>query len=111
MGEAEGSKEIEETLETEGTEEAFYPHKERKQVVNRLARIEGHVRAIKEMAKTGRDCPELLIQIAAVRRALDGVAKVVLKDHLNECVVSSIGRENQEKILNDFQNALDRYIR
>ncbi len=63
------------------------------------------------MAKSGRDCPELLIQIAAVQRALDGVAKVVLKDHLNECVVSAIGHENQEKILSEFQNALDRYIR
>jgi CsoR family transcriptional regulator, copper-sensing transcriptional repressor len=98
-------------MEEKHIEETYYPHKERKQVINRLARIEGHVRAIKEMTKSGRECPELLIQIAAVQRALDGVAKVVLKDHLNECVVSSIGRENQEKILSDFQDALDRYIR
>ncbi len=89
----------------------YYPHKERKRVINRLARIEGHVRAIKDMAKDGRDCPDLLLQIAAVRRALDSVAKVVLKDHLNECVVSAMGQENQDKILSDFQNALDRYIR
>ncbi len=89
----------------------YYPHKERQRIINRLARIEGHVRAIKEMAKGGRDCPDLLLQIAAVQRALDSVAKVVLKDALQECVVSSIGRENQDKVLRDFQNALDHFIR
>ncbi|SDO23587.1 DNA-binding transcriptional regulator, FrmR family [Paenibacillus sp. yr247] len=86
-------------------------HKERKQVINRLARIEGHVRAIKDMAQSERDCPELLLQIAAVRKALDGVAKVILKDHIEECVVSSFGHDNQEQVLKDLHNALDHFIR
>lgn len=45
-------------------------------------RIEGHVRSIRDMADNGRDCQDLLLRIAAVRKALDGVAKVILKDHL-----------------------------
>ena len=88
-----------------------YVHKERKQVVNRLARIEGHVRSIKEMATGGRDCPDLLLQIAAVRKALDSVAKVILKDHLEQCVMAAAGQSNQEQVLEDLQNALDHFIR
>lgn len=89
----------------------YHPHKQRKQVVNRLARIEGHVRSIKEMAANDRDCPDLLLQIAAVRKALDGVAKVILKDHLEGCVVAAAGQSNQEQVLKDLQNALDHFIR
>ncbi|QSO53111.1 metal-sensing transcriptional repressor [Alicyclobacillus curvatus] len=86
-------------------------HKHRKQVVNRLARIEGHVRAIKEMAHDDRDCSDLLIQIAAVRKALDGVAKVILKDHLEVCVASAVEHKDLDRVLGDLQNALDNYIR
>ncbi|MFC5653439.1 metal-sensing transcriptional repressor [Paenibacillus solisilvae] len=88
-----------------------HPHKQRKQVTNRLARIEGHVRSIKEMSDNGRDCPDILLQIAAVKKALDAVAKVVLKDHLEHCVVSSVQDEQRNQVLSDLQKALDNYIR
>ena len=87
-----------------------HPHKHRKQVTNRLARIEGHVRSIKVMTENGRDCPDLLLQIAAVKIALDGVAKVILKDHLEHCVVSSVQEERREQVLADLQKALNHYI-
>ena len=65
-------------------------HPNKKKVVNRLARIEGHVRSIKTMVDNDRDCSEVLIQIAAVRKALDNTAKVILKDHLEHsfCTLS-----------------------
>lgn len=89
----------------------FHPHQHRKQVINRLARIEGHVRAIKEMTMNGRDCPDLLLQIAAVRKALDNAAKLILKDHLESCVVDAVHHGNEEKVLEDLNKALDHYIR
>ncbi|MFT9599885.1 metal-sensing transcriptional repressor, partial [Mesobacillus sp.] len=79
--------------------EHHHVHKQRKQVVNRLARIEGHVRSIKEMANEERDCSEILLQIAAVRKALDSTAKVLLKDHLESCVVDAVHHGNQDKVL------------
>ncbi|MEX2459682.1 MAG: metal-sensing transcriptional repressor [Paenibacillaceae bacterium] len=88
-----------------------HPHKERKKVVNRLARIEGHIRSVKDMAAHGRDCPDILLQIAAVKKALDSVAKVILQDHLEHCVISAVNQEDREKVLQDLQKALDHYIR
>ncbi|MCF6095223.1 metal-sensing transcriptional repressor [Microaerobacter geothermalis] len=86
-------------------------HQHRKSIVNRLARIEGHVRSIKEMAKADRDCSDLLLQIAAVRKALDNVGKLILQDHLEGCVVEAIEHGNQEEVIHDLQKALNNFIR
>jgi len=79
--------------------------------VNRLARIEGHVRAIKQMSAEGRDCPEVLLQIAAVRKALDNTAKLILKDHLEHCLIHAVNEGEQDKFLKNLQDAIDHYIR
>ena len=88
-----------------------HEHKQRKKVINRLARIEGHVRAVKEMAIAERDCPDLLLQIAAIRKALDNTAKVILQDHLETCVVDAVHHGNEDSVLEELKKALDHYIR
>ncbi|WP_264738031.1 metal-sensing transcriptional repressor [Cytobacillus firmus] len=85
-------------------------HKQRKNVVNRLAKIEGHVRSVKEMASNGRDCGDLLIQIAAIRSALDSCGKVILKDHLEGCVVEAV-KEGDDTVIEKLNEAIDKYIR
>lgn len=91
--------------------EHTHNHPNKKKVVNRLARIEGHVRSIKNMVENDRDCSEVLIQIAAVRKALDNAAKVILKDHLEHCILHAMQEDNSSKSLEDFETALDRYLR
>ena len=63
-----------------------HPHTQTKAVLNRLARAIGHLESVKRMVEDGRDCTEVLIQLAAVRSALSGTARVILKDHLEHCV-------------------------
>lgn len=82
-----------------------------KKVVNRLARIEGLVRSIKTMVDNDRDCSEVLIQIAAVRKALDNTAKVILKEHLEHCILHAIEKGEGSKSLEDFEAAIDQYLR
>ena len=87
-----------------------HKHPNKKKVVNRLARIEGHVRSIKTMVDNDRDCSEVLIQIAAVRKALDNTAKVILKDHLEHCILHAIEKGEGSKSLEDFEAAIDQYL-
>ena len=54
-------------------------HKNQKQVANRLARVEGQIRGVRQMVLEGRDCSEVLLQIAAVRKALDSAANRALR--------------------------------
>lgn len=90
-------------------EEHLHPNK--RKVLNRLARIEGHVRSIRTMVDSNRDCSEVLIQIAAVRKALDNTAKVILRDHLEHCILHAVTDGDGRKSLDDFEIALDRYLR
>ncbi len=91
--------------------EHAHTHPNKKKVVNRLARIEGHVRSIKAMVDADRDCSEVLIQIAAVRKALDNTAKVILKEHLEHCILHALEKGDGSKSLEDFETAIDRYLR
>ncbi|MCD7974526.1 MAG: metal-sensing transcriptional repressor [Phascolarctobacterium sp.] len=91
--------------------EQGHVHKSHKQVLNRLARIEGHVRSVRTMVKNNRDCPDVLIQIAAIRKALDNTAKVILKDHLEHCILRAVQAGSVDKSIVDFETAIDRYLR
>ncbi|MEH7226191.1 metal-sensing transcriptional repressor [Bacillus sp. JJ1566] len=86
-------------------------HKNRKSVINRLARIEGHVRSVRQMAIDDRDCSEILLQIAAVRKALDNTAKLVLTDHMETCLVDAVHEGNEDIVIKDIKKALDNFIR
>lgn len=69
------------------------------------------MRSVKEMAVNGRDCSDVLLQIAAVQKALDSAAKLLLKDHLESCVVDAVHHGNHDKVLADLSKAIDHYIR
>lgn len=86
-------------------------HIHRKSIENRLARMEGHVRSVKNMAKEGRECGDLLIQLAAIRSALDNCGKLILKDHLQGCVVDAVKHGDEDKVLEDLNKAIDQFIR
>ena len=81
-----------------------------RQIVNRLSRIEGHVRGIKTMIAESRPCPEVLIQVAAVRGALDRVARIILDEHLSECITRAAHEGNIEVEIDELKSALDRFL-
>lgn len=81
-----------------------------KRLVNRLSRIEGHIRGIKSMVQESRPCPDVLVQIAAVRGALDRVARLILDEHLDECVGRAAQEGNIEEELAALKSALDRFL-
>jgi len=81
-----------------------------RRIINRLSRIEGHVRGIKTMVQQSSPCPDVLLQIAAVRGALDRVARIVLDEHLTECIARAGKNGNIEQEVELLKNALDRFL-
>ena len=81
-----------------------------RQIINRLSRIEGHVRGIKTMVTESRPCPEVLIQVAAVRGAIDRVARLILDEHLSECITRAAKEGNIESEIEELKSALDRFL-
>ena len=84
-----------------------HPHTQTKAVLNRLSRAIGHLESVKRMIEDGRDCTEVLVQIAAVRSALSSTAKVILKDHLEHCISDDQSAAEQLQALND---AIDKFM-
>lgn len=84
-------------------------HKHEKAVLNRMARAIGHLNAVKRMVEEGRDCSEVLIQLSAIRAEITNVSKVILKDHIDHCIVDAV-KENDENALLRLKGAIDKLI-
>jgi len=65
-------------------------HTNTKAVLNRLSRAIGHLTSVRGMVEREHDCAEILIQLAAVRSAINRVCEVILKDHLDHCIVDAV---------------------
>ena len=87
-----------------------HTHQNTKAVLNRLSRALGHLESIKRMVEDGRDCSEVLIQLSAVKAAINNTGKVILQDHIEHCIVDAIESGDRET-LKELQKAIDRFIK
>lgn len=91
-------------------ENKVHSHTHTKAVLNRLSRSIGHLESVKKMVEDGRDCSEVLIQIAAVRSAVNNIGKLILKDHINSCLVTLHNPEDQA-VLDSLNDAIEKFIK
>ena len=83
---------------------------EKKAVINRLSKAIGHLEAVKRMVEKDADCCDVLIQLAAVRSAINNTGKVVLKNHLNHCIVEAV-EENDMEAIERLNQAIDKFMK
>ena len=87
-----------------------HSHEHTKAVLNRLSRALGHLESVKRMVEDGRDCSEVLIQLAAVQSALNNTGKIILKDHISHCIVDAVKSGDQEE-LDELYKAIDSFMK
>ena len=85
-------------------------HENQRAVVNRLSRAIGHLEKVKRMVEAGHDCSEVLVQLAAVRSALDNTGKVILKEHMRHCLVEAVVSGDEDAI-EDLCQAIDKFMK
>ena len=83
---------------------------EMKKIVNRLSRSIGHLESVKRRVESGQDCPDVLVQLAAVRAELAGAGKAILKQHIEHCIVDAI-RDEDEEAITKLNRAIDRFMK
>ena len=88
----------------------YHHHENTKAVLNRLSRAIGHLESIKRLVEDGRDCSEVLIQLSAVKSAINNTGKVILEDHIKHCLVDAIESGDMEAI-EELNKAIDRFIK
>ncbi|MCD6310620.1 MAG: metal-sensitive transcriptional regulator [Candidatus Eremiobacteraeota bacterium] len=84
-------------------------HARRKEILNRLSRIEGHTHAVKTMVLEGKSCKEILTQIAAVRSALFKVGKILLQDNMDACVLEAARTGKLPEAFQELLTAVERF--
>ena len=87
----------------------LHSHAHTKDVLNRLSRAIGHLESVRNMVEDGRDCSEVLVQLAAVRAAIGSVSRVILKDHIEHCIVHAV-EENDQKAIAELEHAIDKLL-
>ena len=85
-------------------------HERTRAVIHRLARATGHLEAVKKMVEEGRDCADVLIQLAAVQSALGAISRIILKDHIEHCLVEAVEERNMETI-ERLNHAIDQLLK
>ena len=86
-----------------------HSHPHTKAVLNRMARLIGHLQSIRRMVEEGRDCSDILIQISAVDAAIKNVGKLILKDHMEHCIVEAVQEGNREAVKR-LSKAIDQFL-
>lgn len=78
--------------------------------LSRLNRISGQLEGVKKMIEDCRYCPEILIQLKAVRSAIKSVESNILKTHLEHCVAHSFENEHErDQKIKEIKDLLDRF--
>ena len=91
-------------------EDHGHVHENTQAVLNRLSRAIGHLESVRKMVENGRDCSEVLIQIAAVRAAITNIGKVILQDHMQHCIVDAVEHDD-EQALDALCQAIDKFVK
>lgn len=85
-------------------------HTNKKAVHDRLAKANGHLESVIRMIDNDRDCAEVLVQLAAVRSAINNAGKVLLQDHITECITEAVANNDKQK-LDDLNKAIEQFMK
>jgi len=81
-----------------------------KAIVNRMSRAIGHFEAVKRMVENDEECSDVLIQLAAVKSAVNNIGKEILKEHLSHCIVEAVNTGDEEAV-NMLNTAIDKFMK
>lgn len=93
-----------------GSHGHMHSHAQTKAVLNRLSRAIGHLESIRRMVEDGRDCTEVLIQLSAVKSAINNTGKIILQDHIEHCIVDAVEHGDKDAI-RELEKAIDRFMK
>lgn len=80
-------------------------------VYNRLSRLEGQVRGVKKMLAEHKSCDDMLVQISAMKQAVNGIAAELLQAHMETCVLGRVEAGEGKRALASLRSALTRVMK
>ena len=84
----------------------MHRHEHTKAVLNRISRAAGHLAAVGKMINEERDCSDVLIQLSAVKAEINNLGKIILKDHIDHCIIDAV-KSGDEETVTRLKDAID----
>ncbi|HPG92423.1 MAG TPA: metal-sensitive transcriptional regulator [Clostridia bacterium] len=84
-------------------------HKNRNEIDNRLATIEGHIKGVRQMVADDKNCDDILLQLSALKGSIEKLSKMILIEHANTCVRKSVEQQNLDEY-SHFVEVLSKYL-
>lgn len=92
-------------------ETPYLTGKSERAIYNRLSRLEGQVRGVKRMLAEHKSCDEMLVQVSALKQAVNGIAAELLQAHLETCVRSRVEAGDGQRALASLRDALAKVMK
>ncbi|MFB6368187.1 MAG: metal-sensitive transcriptional regulator [Gemmatimonadota bacterium] len=81
-----------------------------RQLANRLSRIQGQLEGVKRMLEEQQSCDDILVQMAAAKKAMNGAARQLLENHMETCVRDSVEGGDAGEALDSLRGALAKFL-
>lgn len=81
----------------------------KKKMLNRIAKIIGHLQHVKQMIENDDDCSDVLVQLSAVRSAITAMGKEIISEHINHCIAHAV-EEGDTDALQEFKKAIQQFL-
>ena len=86
-------------------------NEEKTKIINRLRRIEGQVKGIEKMLETDQCCGDILIQVSAVRSAINGVGTLIFQRYSQNCLGQATTPEQQQQAVSELLKTMNSFIK
>ena len=80
-------------------------------IINRLKKIEGQVKGIQRMVDDGKCCEDIMIQISAIRAAINKVGGIILDTYIKDCLISSLKKDSSDERISDLIDTIVKYVK
>ncbi len=96
--------------DSEGSHSHTHDPETIRKIINRLSRSIGHLERVREWVREGRDCADVLIQLSAVNSEISSTARLLLKEHMEHCIVEAV-EQNDQEALDKLNKAVDIFMK
>lgn len=107
-GKADGGRD---PLPSVATNELYLTGESERAIYNRLSRLEGQVRGVKRMLAERKSCDEMLVQVSALKQAVNGIAAELLQAHMETCVLGRVEAGQGREALASLRSALTKVMK
>ncbi|MBZ4688031.1 MAG: CsoR family transcriptional regulator, copper-sensing transcriptional repressor [Clostridia bacterium] len=83
----------------------------KKNLISRLRRIEGQVKGLQRMLEEDKYCVDILVQIAAVRAAINKVGTMIVENHMRNCLEKAAEEGRTEEMIEELTTVLSKFIK